>query len=790
MTEKRSGRGGRIVLGLLLVAIVTVAGGALVLRAILTPERLRAETVKRASDATGLAVDLERAGLSFVPFGVEIEKLRIASPRAGDPPLLRLESGMVRLNLRALLGRNVVIERIELAQPVLSMPAAPAEAAATPAAEGAASAKGAARPSTTPGIGARAGASIAAGLRGEIDRLEIQDGTVRLFTPDGSGDVELRGVRLQAHVEATAGAGEIRADGTLELLALDVAALAPYREALDALKPKAAFAVTFRPADGSLQLHELRLDTATLGEGAFVVTGMLDRVDRPGETTFDVHAVADVDLARATKAGFAPPGVELAGLVRADLGAKGAAADPKAAAVSGEVTLSGLGVRGGDLAVPVTDGSGRAAMAGPDVEISGVSITAGRTRVTGTGRVANVFTEPHVSFRGSSPRLDLAEWAPDPAAAAGAPASGAGRAGAVQGGVADGPPPLIPPLPPFRADVILDADSLVTADAAMAGASFQASVKGGEANVNGTVKSGTFGEGIRMRDLAANVTLRGQTMRGAFRSPVVEAHRIPLTDVKGTLDLREDRILRFQDVTATVYTGRIQGKADVDLTDPAAPAFRIETQAAELQANDFLSALTPAHDFLFGRLDIASTFSGRGLTPDAIAKSLTGDGQVTAREGKLNRGPQTDAIWNALQLGDREAIPFRDMVTAFQVRDGRLITPDLVLGGKDANWKAKGDVAFDGKMNYAVEVELSGELSKRFAERFGSGVGSLLEGDAGRIALNLDVGGTVRDPKVKLDRDAITKRIAQKAAQELEKSLDKNKEKLGDALKKLIGGGK
>lgn len=883
MAQGTGGRRRRIGIAAAIVLVVLV-GGALTLRAILTPERLRAEVVRATSQATGLGVELGAARLSFVPFGVSIEKLVVAGETPEQEPLLTLESAMVRLQLAPLLGRRVVVDRVEVNHPVITLQregeavVLPGKLGETPAA---------------PADGAEPASS--GGFTGVVEALSITDAAVRIRTPGGTEDVEVSGIGLTARLDAT-DPSVLHATGQMQLAGLSLAALEMYRETLDRLHPVADFDLAYRPQDGVLELNPVRLQaapldlsftgrvsglpdapvidvalapqsmtleellplvppaafpegrvpkasgpvtvsatiqgplghpetppdvraeirfdgadlgmegfavgvrdvrgtviahatslemnglTAQLGNGSLDIQGRVDGTDAPETATYDLAVKGDVDLGIVEQAGFAPEGVKLGGRVKLDTRVKGSADQPEAAQLTGEVVLSDARYSAPELAQPVTGLGGRAVLQGSDVLLQDVKADVGHSRFTGSGRVTNALSpSPAVTFNGHSQRLDLVEWMPEAAAAA---AAGGGAA----------PPtraqddPLLPPIPELTADIRMDVDSLLTVGAALSGVTLTAKLREGKARVDAKVADGTFGEGIRMSGLTAGVDVEGQTMVGGFSAPRVEAHKVPLTEMKGNLRLGADKKLSVSDVTAALFTGRVEGKADVDLSDPAAPAFDIESRALNLQANDLVSILTPADNFLFGQLDLSSSFSGKGVTPSEIAASLIGNGSMKAREGRINKGPQTNALWNALNLNEQESIPFRNLATAFSVDQGKLRTDDLVVQGGDAEWKANGFVGFDGIMDYTIQVNLNEALSKQFRQRVGRDVAALLEGSSGNVVLDLRLSGDVKRPSVTLDRNKLAERASKNAADAVKKEIEKGKDALGGKLKGLLGG--
>jgi hypothetical protein len=342
----------------------------------------------------------------------------------------------------------------------------------------------------------------------------------------------------------------------------------------------------------------------------------------------------------------------------------------------------------------------------------------------------------------------------------------------------------VPPLPPIVADVSVTIDSLLTAGGPATDAVLTVTLRDGKADVRGTLGRADF-DGVVMTGFDGNVEVAEGRVQGGFRAPRVDAHRVPLTDVRGTIALANDRRLAVRDVTAGLWTGRVAGSADVDLTDPEAPAFVIETSATDVQADDLVSTLTPADGLLQGELDLTSRFEGKGSVAEAIAKTLTGQGDVDVTGGRLARTPAIQALWTALNLEGREAIDFRDLATTFRVEGGRLVTDDVALSGDEADWRISGATAFDGTIDYRVQATLSEALSETYRKRVGRDLAALLSGTSGRLVLDLEVTGTAKKPKVRLDADKLAARARDNAVDALGKSIQ---EGIGKGLKNLLGG--
>ena len=529
-------------------------------------------------------------------------------------------------------------------------------------------------------------------------------------------------------------------------------------------------------ADSAITLRAL---TASLGTGTLGVSGRIAGPTAPDSGAMDLDVRAALDLALLGTAGFLPSGTEVAGHLDADTHVASTGANPAEARLSGTVELTGGRVVTPDLPVPLRDLSGKAELAGTSARLRDLSGTLGRSAFRGEGRVDDLLGEPRVTLTGQCPLLDLVELAPPvpPAAAAGVSDTSSAKA------PAPAPlPDLIPPLAPMRAHLELAVDSLLAQDTILTGTVLRADVAGAKANVQATIARAVFSQGgVTLANVTGDGTIEGGRFVGSFRAPGGEAYKLPLGAVAGGLEVA-GRTVNVHDVTAAMFTGRIEGGAVVDMADPAAPSFTIDSKAAGLSANDLLSALTPAKNVLHGTLDLSSHFTGKGIDPATIAESLVADGTFDAKGGRLDQGPHTQAIWNALKLNDQKAIQFKELAAPFSIRGGKLETRNLVIASPEATWRASGALGFDGKMNYDVEVELGDALAAEFRRRAGGDLAKLLQGDTGRITLNLKITGPTTAPDVALDTSKLAARLQQNAMNQLKSGLNEAKGRLIDQL--------
>lgn len=595
--------------------------------------------------------------------------------------------------------------------------------------------------------------------------------------PSGAGRVTLGGTVTAAFADTTRPAS-IEGDVALADVSLGVA----------------GFAASFEGVSGGIEVRGERLEfqkvAGRLAGEPFQVDGVLDHLSKPSDASYDLRLRVKASLDALAKAGFAPPGGTLTGLVDADITARGAGNDPSRTDLAGTLLANNVTIRLPNLRLPIENGLARVTFRGDTALVERLSGRIGRSSFDAKGTVRSPLVKPVAHLSGTAAILDLNELFPPQAASA---ADSARPASAsvpfVSEAFAAGsaaPFPLVPEIPPFEMTLELAVDSLFTGKNVFTGSKFIAKTKDSRARVDGTFANALLGE-VVMKDLVAGVDIVNGRLEGTFSAPSASVPRVPLTNVKGVFRLAEaDRILHVAEVTAKLWSGTVSGDATVDLTDVLDPAFRIESKATQVQASDFVNSLTPAKNLLTGTMDLASVISGKGSVAEAIAKTLSGEGDLVARSGKLQMGPALAAIWGALGIEARDAIDFKDLVTKFQLDRGRILTKDLVVRANDADWKAGGAVTFDGSLDYDVQVELSEALSEVARKRVGRDLAAILGGSTGRLAFDLKLTGNARSPKVQVNTSRLAERARENAKDAIKKELESGAK---DLLGRIVGTG-
>lgn len=171
------------VLGLFAFAVVAV--GTLALRRLDTPEFQKA-VIQRAGVVLGTELRIQRLEIGLFS-GVRLEGVGLANPPPFRGDLLTAESVALRHRLWPLLTGRVVVDRLELRRPVLSLVA---------------DARGAFNYERLGGRGAPASGSAALPLRVVLSHFGIDDGTLEVSDATGARLLRLERLDLRASVEA------------------------------------------------------------------------------------------------------------------------------------------------------------------------------------------------------------------------------------------------------------------------------------------------------------------------------------------------------------------------------------------------------------------------------------------------------------------------------------------------------------------------------------------------------------------------------------------------------------
>ena len=192
--------------------------------------------------------------------------------------------------------------------------------------------------------------------------------------------------------------------------------------------------------------------------------------------------------------------------------------------------------------------------------------------------------------------------------------------------------------------------------------------------------------------------------------------RLELTKVEGRATWL-DRHAAVHDLRGTLNDGSFSLVASLDRSG-AGPAYegRFHAEGVALTADmDVLAYLVPvlsgedvAPGAVDGRLVADVYLRGRGITRDAVRKTLVGEGRVTLDPIRLDSSRLLGELAEIVDLSPQGGVG--SIKTAFTIQNGMIRTDDLTLDLAKAPIVLSGWTDFDGRVDYRVRAD-------RLAER-------------------------------------------------------------------------
>lgn len=527
--------------------------------------------------------------------------------------------------------------------------------------------------------------------------------------------------------------------------------------------------------------------SAEIGGRILTIDGTIDRYDDP---RLSVAVEGEIDLAAVTRTGILPEGASVAGIVSIAARAEGAIRDPGRMKLTGNIDLAGGSAELPGLAVPVSRIEGRARLLTGSVEIDSLRLTAGRTELLARLTLDDPLGDAKIKLNASSPMIDLDQFLPPPDSArrsgreGEAPSPAASPASGAPSPVAP-PIPLIPPIPALNGTGRIVADTLITGGNTLTGVVLDFILEDGTARSNLKMRQGRFGE-VVVRGANSRLVMTETGIAGVVTADSALAALVPFSSARADIRITPEGKLELTDVDADLYDGKVTGTATVLFSEPGVPVYRFDVEAVNLNANDFLSKITPAKNVLYGKFNMTSEWEGRGLDPEEFLKNLKASGDAVTLDGELKNLEAINQVASFLGLSELKEQRFRSLQSGFSVANGRFSTDGVSMTSGTASWLASGSVGFDGSLDYDLSMTLSEAMSEKLKQK--SSLSSLFADEQGRVVLDFNIGGNTKKPAVAYDVSKTTSRAGVGSIGSIIEALDKDGAIQG-AIDRFFGGG-
>jgi len=268
-----------------------------------------------------------------------------------------------------------------------------------------------------------------------------------------------------------------------------------------------------------------------------------------------------------------------------------------------------------------------------------------------------------------------------------------------------------------------------------------------------------------------------------------------LKDVKGNLRIKDEKAI-LSNMTTSVFDGKMAFNGEVS-TKNETPTFAMKLGMNQLgigetfKSLELFKALAPIAQILTGKLDSDIELSG-ALTDDFTPNlaTLSGDmlANVFTKEVNTESAPMLSALASKLSFIDLKKLNLNDLKTKLSFKDGVVSVKPFEIKYQDIAINIAGSHTFDKKMNYKASMEVP-------AKYLGSEVTSLIAkiDDAQLENLTIpvvaNIGGDYASPKVTTDMTSGVKTLTSTLVEiQKQKLINKGKDKAKDLLGDVLGG--
>ena len=282
--------------------------------------------------------------------------------------------------------------------------------------------------------------------------------------------------------------------------------------------------------------------------------------------------------------------------------------------------------------------------------------------------------------------------------------------------------------------------------------------------------------------------LRGLNLKGQLRVDKLKAFGLRSSNVSMKLSAKGG-LVTVGPSQAKLYGGSYRGQTKIDARQKT-PKFTINEKLTGIDLEPFLKDAQIYENFS-GTGDLSMNVTARGANTNAVVKTLTGRGAVSARNGKIKGVNLQQSVNDAKVKYDKlrgkpvDVTPkatdeslFSSFNATFNITNGVARNDDLRLQGANIRATGKGTANLTNeKIDYRLYVTLAEDASR--------------EGST----VPIDIGGTLTQPQYKVAWNEVLKTQAKKkldkkkakAKEELEAKKKKKKDELKEKLRKKLG---
>ncbi len=237
-----------------------------------------------------------------------------------------------------------------------------------------------------------------------------------------------------------------------------------------------------------------------------------------------------------------------------------------------------------------------------------------------------------------------------------------------------------------------------------------------------------------------------------------------------------NNIFTVKDLTIHTADGSIGGNVVANLND-FDPTYKGRLIVKDIKIEKIRKGLRQENSQLINAgLNTDITFNGKGSQWPDLGQYIDANGTYSIKDGEAKDLPITKALATVLAMPELNRIIFDDMSGTLQMADGDLQL-DNTFTCSEFTAHSKGTIGLDGGLDFPIKMTLSLAYSQKLRER--ASIAKYLEDDNGQTTLQMQLVGSIAEPKIRFDAKAVVsqqiqKAVNKKALSAIEKVIDKN----------------
>ncbi|MDP5291794.1 AsmA family protein [Oceanimonas sp. CHS3-5] len=275
--------------------------------------------------------------------------------------------------------------------------------------------------------------------------------------------------------------------------------------------------------------------------------------------------------------------------------------------------------------------------------------------------------------------------------------------------------------------------------------------------------------------------LKTLDVQGRLAADQLKVQGMEMDNLKLDIKVRQGKATAEQ-ISARLYDGELKGKASLD-ANPSPARFALQTALNGVDGYRLLNAAA-GMDSLEGRATVALDVTGRGLSAQAIKKSLNGTSRVEFADGAL-RGVNIAAMIRRgyaqvrgqplPEDNEPQKTDFSVLTADFAIGKGKIATNNLNLASPLLRVQGEGETSLlDESLNVLLNTSIVGTLKGQDGESLD---------ELKNITVPVRISGSYKEPRYTLDMQRVFDLyLKEKADKEAERVKRKLNEKLGGEL--------